>query len=81
MDEETKKSFTPWVIETSAGADRAVLTFLLDAYEEVTGGRSTTTTAIKEVETVLRFANAIAPVKIAVLPLSKKEELSSVANK
>ena len=79
LDEETKKSFTPWVIETSAGADRAVLTFLLDAYEEVTGGRSTTTTAIKEVETVLRFANAIAPVKIAVLPLSKKEELSSVA--
>lgn len=78
-DEETKEKYIPWVIETSAGADRTALAFLLDAYEEIAGGRTTTTTADKEVETVLRFSKNLAPVKIAVLPLSKKEELSSIA--
>ena len=67
------------MIETSAGADRTALAFLLDAYEEIAGGRTTTTTADKEVETVLRFSKNLAPIKIAVLPLSKKEELSSIA--
>ena len=78
-DEETKEKYIPWVIETSAGADRATLAFLLDAFEEITGGRTTTTESAKETETVLRFSKNLAPVKIAVLPLSKKEELSSIA--
>jgi len=42
-------------------------------------GRTTTTESAKETETVLRFSKNLAPVKIAVLPLSKKEELSSIA--
>ena len=78
-DEKTKEKYIPWVIETSAGADRTALAFLLDAYEDIAGGRTTTTESAKETETVLRFSKNLAPVKIAVLPLSKKEELSSIA--
>jgi len=75
-DEETKEKVVPYVIEPSAGVDRAVLAFLLNAYEEIEGGRSTTTDSNKEVETVLRLHPALAPYKAAVLPLSKKPELS-----
>ena len=78
-DDETKEKYIPWVIETSAGADRTALAFLLDAYEDIAGGRTTTTESAKETETVLRFSKNLAPVKIAVLPLSKKEDLSSIA--
>jgi len=74
-DPETNEKFTPFVIETSAGADRAALMFLINAYTEIEGGRSTTTESIKEVERVLNFDKRLAPVKIAVLPLSKKTEL------
>jgi len=68
--------FTPFVIEPSAGADRAVLTVLLDAYTEVSGGRTKTTEATKETEVVMKFNKDIAPVKVAVLPLLKKEKLT-----
>jgi len=79
FDEETKQKIVPHVIEPSAGVDRAFLAFMLNGYEEVAGGRSTTTEANKEVETVLRLHPAIAPYKAAVLPLSKKTELSTPA--
>ena len=49
---------------------------MLNGYEEIVGGRSTTTESNKEVETVLHLHPAIAPYKAAVLPLSKKPELS-----
>src|SRR5580765_8257257 len=64
FDEERKEHVVPCVIEPSAGVDRALLAFLLDAYreEEVRG----------EKRTVLRFHPELAPVKIAVLPLLKK---------
>jgi glycyl-tRNA synthetase len=64
FDEERKEHVVPFVIEPSAGVDRALLAFLLDAYreEEVRG----------EKRTVLRFHPELAPVKIAVLPLLKK---------
>ena len=55
----------PYCIEPSLGADRAALAFLCDAYDEETIGENDT-------RTVLHFHPAIAPVKIAVLPLSKK---------
>jgi glycyl-tRNA synthetase len=66
FDEESKQRVTPYVIEPSAGADRSALAFLVDAYheEEVRG----------EKRTVLRFHREIAPIKIAVLPLLKKNE-------
>jgi len=78
-DPETNEKYAPFVIEPALGLDRSVLTFLLDAYEEIDGGRTTTTESAKEVETVLRFHPAIAPIKAAVLPLSKKEPLQKIA--
>ncbi|MBI3060020.1 MAG: glycine--tRNA ligase, partial [Deltaproteobacteria bacterium] len=64
FDEETKERVVPYVIEPSAGADRSTLAFLVDAYhqEEVRG----------EKRVVLRFHPELAPIKIAVLPLLKK---------
>ncbi|OGY41098.1 MAG: glycine--tRNA ligase [Candidatus Buchananbacteria bacterium RBG_13_36_9] len=79
FDEETKEKFIPYVIETSDGADRAALVFLLDAYEEIEGGRTTTTDSTKEMEVVLRLDKRLAPIKIAILPLSKKPDLEKVA--
>ncbi len=65
FDPTTNEKYVPYCIEPSLGADRVTLAFLCDAYneEEVSEG---------DVRTVLRFHPAIAPVKIAVLPLSKK---------
>lgn len=80
-DPETGEKFYPYIIETSAGADRLVLAFLIDAYAEIAGGRTTTTVSAKEVETVLRLHKKIAPIKVAILPLSKKTELSKPARK
>ncbi|MDP4091856.1 MAG: glycine--tRNA ligase [Bacillota bacterium] len=72
FDPATNEKYVPYCIEPSLGADRVALAFLCDAYteEEVAEG---------DVRTVLKFHPAIAPVKIAVLPLSKK--LSDDANK
>ena len=77
--DETGKKFIPYVIEPSAGVDRTLLTVLVDAYVEISGGRTTTTESTKEVEVVMRFDKKIAPIKIAVLPLSKKEPLVKLA--
>ena len=65
FDEESKEKYIPYVIEPSLGADRVTLAFLCNAYDEeqLEGG---------DVRTVLHFHPALAPVKIAVLPLSKK---------
>jgi glycyl-tRNA synthetase len=72
FDDQTKKRYLPYVVETSAGADRASLAFLVDAYaeEEVAG----------EKRVVLRLHKRLAPVKVAVMPLSKKEELQGLAH-
>jgi glycyl-tRNA synthetase len=78
-DEQTGEKFFPYVIEPALGLDRSVLVFLLDAYEEVEGGRTTTTESVKEVETVLRFHPSLAPIKAAILPLSKKAPLQGLA--
>ncbi len=76
---EDNSDYIPYIIETSSGADRATLAFLMEAYEEIEGGRSTTTESSKEIETVLRLDKRLAPIKVAVLPLSKKPELQSVS--
>lgn len=64
FDPATEERFVPWIIETSAGADRAAFTFLIDAYreEEVRG----------EKRVVLGLHPELAPYKVAVLPLLKK---------
>ena len=65
FDDEVNEKYVPYVIEPSLGADRVTLAFLCSAYdeEELEGG---------DMRTVLHFHPAIAPVKIGVLPLSKK---------
>jgi len=77
-DEVTQEKYIPYVIEPTLGVDRAFVACLIDAYDEVEGGRSTTTEANKEVETVLRLHKSIAPIKVAILPLSKKEPLQKI---
>ena len=73
FDDVEKRRYLPFVIETSVGADRSALAFLCDAYdeEEVKG----------ETRVVLRLSKRLAPVKVAVMPLSKKEELVTLAHK
>ena len=67
FDDETNEHYIPYVIEPSLGADRVVLAFLCSAYDE-----EVLDEAKNDVRTVLRFHPALAPVKIGVLPLSKK---------
>jgi glycyl-tRNA synthetase len=72
-DDLEKRRYIPYIIETSVGADRSTLAFLCDAYdeEEVKG----------ETRVVLRLSHKLAPVKVAVMPLSKKEDLVALARK
>jgi glycyl-tRNA synthetase len=79
FDAETKEKYIPYVIEPTLGVDRALLAFLVDAYEEVKGGRTKTTESTKETEVVLHLHKNLAPIKIAVLPLVKKEPLVKLA--
>jgi glycyl-tRNA synthetase len=79
FDPETKERFLPHVIEPTFGVERTVLAVLLEAYHEIEGGRTTTTESAKEVEVVLKLPKELAPIKVAVLPLSKKEPLSRSA--
>ena len=69
-DPETNEKYVPYCIEPSLGADRVTLAFLIDAYSEevLTDEKST-----DESRTVLRFHPAIAPIKAAILPLTKKQ--------
>ena len=71
FDQENNKRFVPHVLEPTFGVDRSVLVALLSAYseEEVNG----------ETRVVMHFPKNIAPVQIAILPLSKKAELSAVS--
>ena len=65
FDQESGEKFVPYVIEPSLGADRVLLAFLCEAYDEETDEKGDT-------RTVLRLHPALAPFKAAVLPLSKK---------
>ncbi|MFN7729829.1 MAG: glycine--tRNA ligase [Bdellovibrio sp.] len=78
FDEANKEKFVPYVIETAVGCDRLFLAFMCDAYrEEVTKDDK----GAEDVRVVLGLHPSIAPIKAAILPLSKKEELTSVADK
>ncbi|HVA41854.1 MAG TPA: glycine--tRNA ligase [Acidimicrobiales bacterium] len=67
FDQATGERYVPHVVEPAAGATRAMMIFLLSSYEEDTVGG--------EARTVLRLHPRLAPYKVAVLPLSKKEPL------
>jgi glycyl-tRNA synthetase len=74
FDEATKEKYIPFIVETSVGADRSGLAFLCDAYDEeqLEGG---------DTRVVLRLHKRLAPIKVAVMPLSKKEPLVDLAHR
>lgn len=74
LDPLTSERYIPHVIEPSLGVDRTVLAVLLSCYTE-TEARSGKDDAVHDVEVTLKLPKEIAPIKIAVLPLSKKDEL------
>jgi len=74
LDEATSRKFIPFIIETSAGLTRTVLTVLSDAYEEQVVAEGDT-------RVVMHFHPAIAPVKLGVFPLVKKDGLAELAQK
>ena len=71
FDQSTNERYVPFVIEPAAGVNRAMAAFLLAAYEEDEIGG--------EVRTVLRLHPRLAPYKVAILPLSKKDTLTPLA--
>ncbi|MBK9321556.1 MAG: glycine--tRNA ligase [Bdellovibrionaceae bacterium] len=78
FDEANKEKYIPFVIETAVGCDRLILAFMCDAYrEEITVDDK----GQEDVRLVMGFHPEIAPFKAAILPLSKKGELTSVADK
>jgi glycyl-tRNA synthetase len=76
FDQAVGERYTPYVIEPSFGLTRALMAFLVDAYaeEEVPNAKGGVDT-----RTVLRLDPRIAPIKVAVLPLSRNERLSPIA--
>lgn len=76
-DSETQEKFIPHVIEPTFGVDRSVLAALVEAYSEEEA--PTSEEGKTEPRVVLKFPKWLAPVKVAILPLSKKEELAKVA--
>lgn len=76
FDQTTGERYVPYVIEPAAGVDRATLVFLLDAYAE---DEAPNTKGGVDKRTVLRLDSRLAPVKAAVLPLSRNPELSPIA--
>ena len=72
FDDEKKLRYIPYVIEPSAGMDRSTLAFLVDAYdeEEVRG----------ETRNLLRFHPALAPIKVGIFPLVKKDGMPEIGH-
>ena len=76
FDQASNNRFTPFVVEPSAGVDRAAMTFLVDAYTEE---EAPTASGGTQKRTVLKLHPAIAPVKVAILPLRRNERLVPLA--
>lgn len=72
FDQESSERYIPYVVETSTGVDRLMLTALVDAYDEETGE--------KETRVVLRLNPRIAPMKAAIFPLVKKDGMPEIAH-
>jgi len=77
LDPETQEKFIPHVIEPTFGVDRSVLAVLCESYAEEEA--PTAEEGKTEPRVVLKFPKWLAPIKVAILPLSKKEELAKVA--
>jgi len=92
FDEEEKKAYRPYVIEPTFGLERAFLAFLTEAYKEYPAGRGGSDASVgtptppeggrrSEQEIVLHLDPRLAPYKVAVFPLVKKEKLPEIAQK
>ncbi|MBI3586055.1 MAG: glycine--tRNA ligase [Ignavibacteriales bacterium] len=78
FDEQTKEKFTPYVIETSVGASRSFMAFLVDAYNEEEAPTAEGTT---ETRVVLKLHPKLAPVKAAIFPLVNRDGMPEIAKK
>ena len=76
FEQDSGERYVPFVIEPAAGVDRATLTFMLDAYSE---DEAPNAKGVMEKRTVMRLDHRLAPVKAAVLPLSRNADLSPKA--
>ncbi|HYO45166.1 MAG TPA: glycine--tRNA ligase [Gemmatimonadota bacterium] len=72
FDEESKERYVPYIVETSAGVDRTMLMCLVDGFREEGEG--------KEARTVLKLSPRIAPIKLAVFPLVKRDGMPELAS-
>ncbi len=75
FDTELNQHYIPYVIETSIGLDRTMLMILSEAYQE----EDLSTADKKDSRVVLKFPPKLAPVKLAILPLVKKDGLPEIA--
>jgi len=78
FDEESKERFTPYIIETSAGASRSLMAFLVNAYAEE---EAPTADGKMEVRTVLKLHPKLAPIKAAFFPLVNRDGMPEIARK
>jgi glycyl-tRNA synthetase len=78
FDEESKDRYTPYIIETSAGASRSLMAFLVNAYAEE---EAPTADGKMEVRTVLRLDSRLAPIKAAFFPLVNRDGMPEIARK
>ncbi len=78
FDDETKEKYTPFVIETSAGATRSFMAFLVDAYREE---EAPTGEGGSELRTVLKLHPKLAPNKVAIFPLVNRDSMPEIARK
>jgi glycyl-tRNA synthetase len=76
FDQERDERYLPFVIEPAAGVDRSALAFLVDAYREE---EAPTASGKTEKRTVLKLHHQLAPVKVAILPLSRNDKLVPTA--
>lgn len=81
FDDQTKERFTPFVIETSAGASRSFFAFLCNAYEEEEIKKENSDgSESSETRTVLRFHPSLAPVKAGIFPLVNRDGMQDIAH-
>ncbi|MBA4311726.1 MAG: glycine--tRNA ligase [Chlorobiaceae bacterium] len=78
FDEETKEKFTPFIIETSAGASRSLMAFLVNAYNEE---EAPTAEGQMETRVVLKFHPKLAPIKAAIFPLVNRDGMPEISKK
>ena len=78
FDQESGQHVVPYVIEPAAGVDRSVMTFLVDAYTEE---EAPTASGGTQTRVVLKLHPELAPVKVAVLPLSRNARLTPTARR